>query len=254
MKKLVITALVAVIASAAYSQEYKIAKSTGRLEINDVNNVSIEGTSGNEIIFTSLDGSRDRDDRSQGLRAISASGLEDNTGIGLAVRENGSTYEVYQMKKMDGPRVKILVPKGVVISYRHSSPHGSDLKLKNLENELEINTVHNGARLENVTGPMNVRTAHGEIEVILSDNVKGPIYLSSTHGLVDLAVPVATKANITLSAGHGEIFVDPNLKLEVPKSGEWVKYGSSKLEGKINGGGLDIQLATSHGNVYLRKK
>lgn len=254
MKKLVITALVAFIAGAAYSQDYKIAKSTGRLEINDVNNVTIEGTTGNEIVFSSLDGSRDKDDRAKGLTAISAAGLEDNTGIGLAVRENGTTYEVYQLKKMDGPRVKILVPKGVVISYRHSSPHGSDVKLRNVESEVEISTVHNGIRLDNVTGPMNVRTSHGEIEVTFTDNVKGPIYLSSTHGLVDVALPVATKANVSLSAGHGEIFVDPNLKLEVPKSGEWVKYGSSKLEGKINGGGIDITLATSHGNLYLRKK
>ena len=53
---------------------------------------------------------------------------------------------------MDGPRVKILVPKGVVISYRHSSPHGSDVKLRNVESEVEISTVHNSIRLDNVSG------------------------------------------------------------------------------------------------------
>lgn len=254
MKKLLTLAMAFMIAGAASAQEYKIAKSTGRLEINDVNNVTIEGTTGNEIVFSSLDRDRDDDARSKGLRAISANGLEDNTGIGLAVKENGTTYEVYQLKKMDGPRVKILVPKGVIISYRHTSPHGSDVKVRNVESELEISTVHNSIRLDNVSGPMNVRTAHGEVEVNFNDNIKGPIYLSSTHGLVDVSLPAATKANVTLSAGHGEIFVDPNLKLEVPKTGEWVKYGSSKLEGKINGGGIDLSLGTSHGNVYLRKK
>jgi len=253
MKKIVTLAL-AVIAFSASAQEYKIAKSTGRLEITDVNNVTIEGTTGNEIVFSSLDSYRDKDPRSKGLHAISANGLEDNTGIGLAVRENGTTYEVYQLKKMDGPRVKILVPKGVTISYHHSSPHGSDVKLRNVESEVEISTVHNSIRLDNVTGPMNVRTAHGEVEVIFNDNVKGPIYLQSTHGLVDVALPASTKANISMSGGMGEIFLDPNLKLEVPKTGEWVKYGSSKVEGKLNGGGIDISLGTSHGNVYLRKK
>lgn len=242
------------IAGAASAQEYKIAKSTGRLEINDVNNVTIEGTTGNEIVFSSLDSYRDKDPRSTGLRAISAGGMEDNTGIGLAVRENGTTYEVYQLKKMDGPRVKILVPKGVVISYRHTSPHGSDVKVRNFEGELEIATVHNSIRLDNVTGPMNVKTTHGELEVNFNDNMKGPIYLASTHGLVDAAVPVGMKANVAMSSGHGEIFVDPNLKLEVPKTGDWVKYGSSKVEGKLNGGGIDISLVTSHGNLYLRKK
>ncbi|HMJ71640.1 MAG TPA: hypothetical protein VK508_22245 [Cyclobacteriaceae bacterium] len=255
MKKLILAALVVITASAAQAQEYKIAKSTGRLELNDINNVTIEGYSGNEIVFSSLDSYRDKDDRAKGLRAVSANGAEDNTGIGLAVRENGTTYEVYQMKKMDGPRVKIMVPKGVAISYRHSSPHGSDVKLKNVESEVEISTVHNSIRLDNVTGPITAKTAHGEIEVTFSDNIKGPIYFSSTHGLVDVSLPAGIKANVTLNAGgYGEAFVDPNLKLEIPKSGEWVKYGANKIEGKMNGGGIEISMATSHGNLYLRKK
>ena len=254
MKKLMTFALAFTIAGAALAQEYKIAKSTGRLEINEVNNVTIEGYNGNEIVFSSLDNSRDRDPRAQGLRAVSANGLEDNTGIGLAVNDKGTTYEVYQLKKMDGPRVKIMVPKGVTVSYRHTSPHGSDVKIRNVESELDISTVHNGIELNNITGPANIRTVHGEIDVTFSDNVKGPLYFSSTHGLVDVSLPAATKANINMSAGHGEIFLDPNLKVEIPKNGEFVRYGGSKVEGKLNGGGIDITLATSHGNVYLRKK
>jgi len=252
MKQIITFALI-LVTGVAFSQEYKISKSTGRLEINEVNNVSIEGYNGNEIVFSSLE-SRDRDPRAQGLRAVSANGLEDNTGIGLAVNDKGTTFEVYQLKKMDGPRVKILVPKGVTVSYRHTSPHGSDVKIRNVESELEISTVHNGIILDNITGPANIRTVHGKVEVTFNDNVKGPLYLSSTHGLVDVSLPAATKANISMSAGHGEIFLDPNLKVEVPKTGEFVRYGSSKFEGKMNGGGIDITLATSHGNVYLRKK
>lgn len=259
MKTLATLALAAIAFGAltvgtASAQEYKIAKNTGRLEINEVNNVTIEGSTGNEIIFSSLDNSRDRDPRSQGLRAISSNGLEDNTGIGLSVRENGSTYEVYQLKKMDGPRIKIQVPKGVTIYYRHTSPHGSDVKLRNIESEVDINTVHNSIRIDNVTGPVKASTVHGEVEVTFNENVKGPVYLASTHGLVDVSLPASTKANVMLSNSHGEIFVDPNLKLEVPKTGDWTKYGGSKVEGKINGGGIDITLASSHGNIYLRKK
>lgn len=248
-------ALGLIIAGAATAQEYKLAKSTGKLEINEVNNVTIEGYNGNEIVFTSLDNHRNDDDRSRGLRSISANGLEDNTGVGLAVRENGTTYEVYQLKRMDGPRVKIMVPKGVTISYRHTSPHGSDIKLRNVESEVEIATVHNGIQIDNVTGPMNVRTTHGNVEVVLNDNLKGPIYFASTHGHVDVALPATAKATVILNAGqHGEAFVDPALKLEVPKTGEWTKYGSGKVEGKVNGGGVELSMNTSHGNLYLRKK
>lgn len=235
------------------AQEYKIAKSTGKLDIREVNNVTIEGYAGNEIVFSSLDGSREKDRRADGLRAVSAMGLEDNTGLGLSVTDKGTTYEVTQLKKMDGPRVKIMVPKGVTVVYRHTSPHGSDIKIRNVESELDISTVHNGVKLDNVTGPLNIKTVHGEIEADLSATVKGPVSLNSQHGLVDVTLPGTIKATLDLSTSWGEIFLDPGLKVEIPKQGDWVKYGSNKIEGKINGGGLELSFGSNHGNVYVRK-
>ena len=239
---------------AVSAQEYKLAKSSGKLEIKEVNNVTIEGYNGNEIVFSSLDGSREKDRRADGLRAVSNMGLEDNTGIGLAVLDKGTTYQVYQLKKMDGPRVKIMVPKGISIYYSHSSPYGSDVKFKNVESEIEISTVHNGVHLENVSGPMNVKTVHGEIEADFSTNMKSPISITSAHGLVDITIPAATKATMSMSTSHGEIFVDPAFKLEIEPKSEWVKYGSNKVNGKINGGGQDFTLSSTHNNIYLRKK
>lgn len=254
MKKQVLALMFLLIAAGAFAQEYKVSKSTGRLEIREVNNVTIEGYNGNEIVFSSLDQSRDRDKRAEGLKAISSMGLEDNTGIGLSVVDKGATIEVYQLKKMDGPKVKILVPKGVSIFYSHTSPYGDDVKFKNVEGEIEVSTVHNGVRLENVTGPMTVKTVHGEIEADFNTNMKSPISIVSVHGPVDITMPLATKANLSMSTSYGEIFVDPALKIEVETKGDWNVYGSSKIKGKINGGGLDINLSSTHNNIYLRKK
>lgn len=254
MKKYIILLSAVLSAGTIQAQEYKLAKSTGRLDIQEVNNVSIEGYAGSEIVFSSLDGRNEKDSRAVGLKRVNSMGLEDNTGIGIAVVDKGTTYEVYQLKKMDGPRVKILVPKGVTISYRHSSPHGSDLKLKNIENEVEVSTVHNGIQLENATGPLNIKTVHGDIEADFTTGAKSPVYLSSTHGLVDVSLPGGLRVNMNMSTSHGEIFVDPGLNLEIPKTGDWVKYGSNKVDGKINGGGLEFTLSSGHGNVYLRKK
>ncbi len=255
MKKKILTMAMALMAmSVLHAQEYKLAKSTGKLIIKGVDRVSIEGTSGNEIIFSSADGSREKDHRADGLRAVSSMGLEDNTGIGLAVQDKGTTYEVYQLKKMDGPRVKIMVPKGVSIYYDHSSPHGSDVTFKNVEGEIETSTVHNGVHLNNVTGPLNIKTVHGEIEADFSAGIKSPILLSSTHGLVDVTIPASLKVTMNMSTSWGEIFVDPAFKLEIEPKSDWVKYGSNKVNGKINGGGLDITLSSTHNNIYLRKK
>jgi predicted membrane protein len=238
----------------AYSQEYKLAKNSGKLVIKEVNHVTIEGHSGNDIIFTSLDGPRDKDKRAEGLRSLNSMGLEDNTGIGLSVVDKGNTIEVYQLKKMDGPKVKILIPKGVSVSYSHSSPYGDEVRLKNIESEIEVSTLHNGVVMENVTGPATIKTVHGEIEGGFGANIKSPISLVSVHGLIDITIPAATKANVSLATSYGEMFVDPAIKIEFPEESEWKKYGGNKIAGKINGGGIELTLSSTHNNIYLRKK
>ncbi len=252
-KKILIVALGLLINGIVNGQEYKLNKSSGTLEIREVNNVTIEGYSGNEIVFSSRDEHRRDDDRAKGLRAISSMGLEDNTGIGLSVVEKGAVIEVRQLKKMDGPHIKIMVPKNVIVSFTHTSPHGSDIDLKNFEGQVDISTVHNNVKLNNVTGPLNIKTVHGNIDASLGATIKEPISIESVHGHVDIALPVGIKANMKISTQFGEILVDPDFKIEIERTGNMIRY-SDNVTGKLNGGGLEINLSSHHNNVYLRKK
>ena len=252
---LIILGSTVILSLAARAQEYKLAKSTGRLVITEVNDVTIEGYDGNEIIFTAKDYSREKDERAEGLRAINGMGLSDNTGIGLSVVENGNAIEVRQLRKMDGPDINIRVPKGVTISYMHSSPHGDDISVINVGGEIEISTVHNGVKLVNVTGPVILNTVHGEIEADFTTAMKSPVSMVSVHGLIDVTLPAAIGATLAISTNHGEILVDPAIKIELDKKDEeWVRFGTGNVTGKINGGGIDIKLSSSTGNIYLRKK
>lgn len=234
------------------AQEYKLGKSTGTLDIKEVNEVKIEGYAGKEIIFTSRDFDRSNDDRAKGLRAISSMGLEDNTGLGLSVTENNGVIEVRQLKKMNGPDILIKVPQGMTVKYAHTSPHGSDFEIKNFSGEVDVATVHNDVVLDNVTGALKIKTVHGDIDAKFAAPIKNSTVLTSTHGHVDMAMPASSPANLKLSTSWGEIFVDPAFKLEFDKSGDMVKY-SDKLTAKINGGGVEITLSSTHDNVYLRK-
>jgi hypothetical protein len=255
MKKItMLMAFALVVTGMVNGQDFKVAKSTGKLSITEVNDVKIEGYDGKEIIFSSRDNKRENDERAKGLKAVSNMGLEDNTGLGLSVLDKGDVVEVRQLKKMDGPDITIKVPKGVIISYEHSSPYGSDFELKNLENEIYVSTVHNQVRLDNVTGPVHIKTVHGDIDATFGANIKNPVSLVSVHGHVDVAIPVATKASLKLGTSWGEIFVDPELKIEVDTSGSLRRY-SDNFTGKMNGGGgIDFDLSSTHNNVYLRKK
>jgi hypothetical protein len=254
MKKTAIVLVLGVILhSALLAQEYKVSKSTGRLEIREVNHVSIEGYNGNEIVFTSRNNDHENDERAKGLRALSSLGLEDNSGLGLSILDKGNVVEVQQLKKTEGPDIKIMVPRGVVVSYVHSSPYGDEIKIKNFEGEIHVSTVHNGVVLTNTSGLMSVKTVHGDIDASLATPLKATATLESVHGHVDVALPVATKANLTLSTNWGEMLVDPGFKIELERSGDLVNY-SDKIRGKLNGGGTDINLTSHHNNVYLRKQ
>jgi predicted membrane protein len=237
------------------AQDFKLNKSSGKLEIIEVNKVSVEGYNGNEIIFSSKNFTQEKDKRSEGLKAVSSMGLEDNTGFGLSVVDKGTTIEVRQLKKMDGPDIKIMVPKGVIVSFTHTSPYGSGVDFKNVEGEIEVSTVHNSVHLGNVSGPMAIKTVHGEINVDFNAGIKAPVSIASVHGPVDVTLPSATKATLSMSTTYGEVYVDPSIKLDIEKKdGKWDTYGSGKVNGKMNGGGLDISLTSTHNNIYLRKK
>ncbi|WP_276366592.1 DUF4097 family beta strand repeat-containing protein [Chryseolinea sp. H1M3-3] len=234
------------------AQEFKVAKSGGRLEIK-IGRVIVEGHGGNEIIFTSADGPKEKDKRAEGLRPVNSLGLEDNTGLGINVTDNGTVVSVNQLKKTNAPDIKILVPKGVIVSFSYESQYGGKAIFKNMSNEIEVDAQYNSVELMNVTGPLTVKTIYGHVDATLDAAMKGPISIVSIYGYVDVAIPVATKANLKMSTSYGEILADPAFKIDIDRQGEMVTY-SDKVSGKINGGGAAIDLSCNYGKVYLRKK
>ncbi len=234
------------------AQDFKVAKSSGRLEIH-LGKVTVEGHSGNDIIFSSNHSRDSKDKRAEGLRAVNSLGLEDNTGLGINVTTKGDVVEVYQLKKTSSPDIKILVPKGMIVSFQHESQYGGEARFRNIENEIEVSAQYNSVELENVTGPLTVKTIYGSVDASFGSVIKDPVSIVSIYGHVDVTLPEATKANLKLSTSYGEILVAPEFKIDVDRQGSMINY-SDKVSGKINGGGLNIDLSANYGKVYLRKK
>lgn len=253
MKKKLMTLALICCAAFASAQEYKLAKSSGRLELH-LGRVTVEGYDGKEIVFSSSDFKSDNDKRAEGLRSINSYGLEDNTNLGINVTESGNVIKVYQLKKMNSPNIKILVPKGITVAYSFESQYGGDIRFKNVESEIEIAATYGNVDLENVTGPMTVKTIYGSVDAVFASSMKDPISIVSVYGHVDVTIPATTKADVELGTSHGEILVSPELKIEVAKTNDLVKVSTDKVTGKLNGGGLSIDLSCTYGKVYLRKK
>jgi len=254
MKKILIGMIALFVTGVTTAQEFKIAKNSGKLNLH-IGRVTVEGHTGNEIIFSSgEDRDKDEDDRAKGLRAINSLGLEDNTGLGINVTEKDGVVEVYQLKKMNSPDIKVQVPKGVIVYFEHESQYGGEAVFKNMENEIEVSCQYNSVELENVTGPLTVKAVYGGVDATFSQNVKGPVSIVSIYGHVDVALPAATKANLKLSTSYGEIFVAPEFKIEVDKEGNDLIRYSDRVKGTINGGGINIDFRSDYGKIYLRKK
>src|ERR1700761_5250117 len=254
MKKFFIITLVSIAAvSFARAQDYKLNKTSGKLDIQ-LSGVTVEGYDGNQVVFESEHNSEENDPRAKGLRAINGNGLEDNTGLGISVTENGGTAEVRQVSSSN-QGIIIKVPKGLIVSFTCRSVNAGKVVFKNLDNEIEISTEYNSVELENVTGPATVRALYGGVTARFNDHIKGPIAIASVYAAVDVAIPASTKANVSLSSTHGEILASADLKIDMAKKaeGDMVRYGgSSDVDGKLNGGGLDFKLSSEYGKIYLR--
>jgi len=253
MKKLgLITTAVLFLALQVEGQEYKISASgVETLKIMEVNKVEVEGYDGNEIVFSTKSSQNRNTERAEGLTAISSMGLLDNSGIGLSVEDKGGIVEVFPMSKRTGRKYLIKVPNNVKVYYEHSTSYGSRITIRNVSSEIEISTNHNSVILEDVTGPMTINTVHGKIEATFSSvSQTNPVSIVSVHGLVDVAIPANTKANLKMSSNWGEIYTD--MDIEFDRNQSELRSNSNKVKGKLNGGGVAMNLSSSHNNVYLR--
>ncbi len=240
------------ISQQGYVQSYKIKKPAGKLIIN-VGEAIIEGYSGDEIIFSVTEKDNLIDKRAEGLQSINGLGLVDNTGLGINVTENKGLMEVTAINIMAAKKIKILVPKSVIVSYKNQSQHSETVIFKYIQNEIEIATTYNDVKLENITGPVTARSIHGNIDAMFSSNVKGPISIISIYGHADVSLPKSIKADVRASTTYGEIYVSPQLQLAVATPN--VKNPPqviNEVNGKINGGGQKIDIRSDHDKIYLR--
>ena len=236
------------------TKQYKINFSSGTLEIHGVGELEILSTKGSEVIIESEVEDHDHNDRSKGLKSLNSAGIDDNTGMGISANQNGSMLTVTQISSdcnCDG--VKIYVPKSVKISISNKSSQGDNIVIDDIDNEIIISTLYQNVKLNNITGPMSVKTVYGEVEANFTKvSQTGSISINAVYGLVDVSLPSSTKANLELSASYGEILSDMNV--EVEKSGDLRSLSSTKVKGTLNGGGVLISLKSSYENLYLRSK
>lgn len=198
------------------------------------------------------DRTQKRKDRSEGLTAIYANG-KDNTGMGMSMERDGDVLRIRDLKPITQRRAfTVTIPKNINLNV-DTSTLGS-VHIEDFAAELEIKSNIGHVTLVNVTGPVTASTSTGMIEVIFSTvSQSAPISLTTATGTIDVAIPASTKADVELSSTMGTVY--SNFDLVKPRTdGLRNVSGERKIKGQLNNGGVRMNLSSSTGNIYLRKK
>lgn len=231
MKKILIAAilLITVNASLCAQKEYKLAKSGGKLILNNIPAMQIDGYDGKEIVLTvtannnndplfSTDDTGKDDPRARGLTALNNNGF-DNTGLGLNITEKGTDAYVSSVSSLiNDAEVQIKVPNNVALSINNSGwpafvSGNKTITLNNIKSEITISAQFENFKLNNLIGPLSIKTFSGNIEIQLNKEFKEPISAYTTSGFIDMTVPEDAKADLTVSTLQGVIYADKSLNL-----------------------------------------
>jgi len=238
-------------------KEFKVP-ALGEKLLLKFDNVAIEGYNGKEVLITANVEEQEENDRAKGLRVVNGSGLSDNSGMGMNIQNNAGVTEISLVGMPMEDSVHVRVPFNLPISVKGRGGffNGGGIEIKDVKAEVEISSTMSDVKVINVTGPINVKVAQGDVVAKFVQPVKGPISLIAAMGAVDVAFPAKFGANVDMKTSMGNIYAADEFQfekpVEEPKSNPYNM--SNTVKGKMNGGGQDVILKTSMGDIYIRSQ
>ena len=237
----------------AQTQEYKFTvdnTNNGIVSLEGFSgDLTIEGYSGNEIIFITKKDNYQVPERAKGLKPIYPGGV-DNTGIGLSVEKIDNQIQVTCLipftRSVD---YTIKVPENLNIKVNSGCQYTSDIKISKMKNEVEVKTCHN-INLSEVSGPLVLNSISGDITITFGTiNTTKPFSISSVSGDIDITLPSTIGADIEMQSVSGTMYSDFDFSDEKAMK----KIGGNHLSYKLNGGGTKFKIVSVSSNIYLRK-
>ncbi|HEY4195947.1 MAG TPA: hypothetical protein VGM63_10455 [Mucilaginibacter sp.] len=221
--------------------------------------ITISGYEGKDIVIETVSNERKRSAESQehgsGMRKL---GSGSNAEIQAEERNNDVTISGNAGRSVN---LVIKVPQ-TESTLKIGTVNNGNIIGSNLSGDLEVTNVNGFIKLKNISGSVVANTVNGNVEVSFkSIDPKAAMAFSTLNGNVDITYPAGLKANVKLKSDRGDVYTDFDVvtdqrKPEVTRSNAKGMY-SLKIEdwvyGKIDGGGQQLMMKTTFGNIYIRK-
>jgi len=122
---------------------------------------------------------------------------------------------------------------------------GGSIQLEKIKGRVDAQTSGGDVHVKEAYGPVMARTSGGNVSATLNEQPKGDCALKTSGGNVSLIIPEKLALDVKASTSGGSIHSD--FPGDMNKS-------KTKLTAQLNGGGPEMVLETSGGNVNIRKR
>lgn len=127
-----------------------------------------------------------------------------------------------------------------------ASTSGGSIRIAEARGSVKAATSGGSITVKEVYGEIDASTSGGSVSATITQQPQGPCRLATSGGSVNVALAADIKADINASTSGGRVASE----LEMMVSGE---IGRSSLQGKLNGGGPELYLRTSGGNINITR-
>jgi len=163
------------------------------------------------------------------------------------VKTSGGSVAVSDLKgdvkaKTSGGNVKLARVRGPVDG--HTS--GGNVRVTDCQGPLSVHTSGGSIDIENAVGKVDADTSGGNVAARFAAPVSDDVTLKTSGGNVTMRVPEKSAFDLDASTSGGSVSSD----LPVSTSG---KPKRTHLKGPVNGGGKEVVLRTSGGNIQVKK-
>jgi hypothetical protein len=139
----------------------------------------------------------------------------------------------------------ITLKEGTARAKLHTS--GGDIAVERTGGPTEVSTSGGNITLKSVEELLSATTSGGDVEALITGPIKQDLTLSTSGGKVMVAVAKSTGFHLDASTSGGDVRAD-GITITLEKGGS----GKSKLVGSVNGGGPELKLRSSGGDIRIR--
>ncbi len=163
------------------------------------------------------------------------------------VKTSGGSIAITDLKgevkaKTSGGNLKLTRVRGPL----DGNTSGGNVRVTGCQGALSVHTSGGNIDVENAVGKVEATTSGGHVAARLASAVSDDVVLKTSGGNVTLRVPEKSAFDLDASTSGGSV----NSDLPVSTAG---KPKRTHLKGPVNGGGKEVVLRTSGGNIQVKK-